>query len=97
MNIEKLAREAGFVAYGEDCGEYRIPTPAFKDRMKRFADLVLEEAVRVCDEIAEDRWALYKGHAPYTGYEEQRASDHTQGESDGADHCVYAIRALKDK
>lgn len=51
MNIEKLAREAGFVAYGEDCCEYRIPTPAFKDRMKRFADLVLEEAAKLCDGV----------------------------------------------
>jgi hypothetical protein len=49
IDIEKLAREAGFVAYGEDCGEYRIPTPAFKHRMEWFAALVrnevLEEAV----------------------------------------------------
>jgi hypothetical protein len=54
IDIERLAREAGFVAYGEDCGEYRIPTPAFKHRMEWFAALVrnevLEEAAAVCDE-----------------------------------------------
>jgi len=38
--IIKMAREAGFVAYGEDAGEYRIPTPAFYGRLERFAALV---------------------------------------------------------
>jgi hypothetical protein len=35
-----MAREVGFVAYGEDAGEYRIPTPAFHGRLERFASLV---------------------------------------------------------
>jgi hypothetical protein len=55
IDIERLAREAGFVAYGEDCGEYRIPTPAFKHRMEWFAALVrnevLEEAADTADEL----------------------------------------------
>ncbi len=38
--IIRMAREAGFVAYGEDAGEYRIPTPAFYGRLERFAALV---------------------------------------------------------
>ena len=38
--IIRMAREVGFVAYGEDAGEYRIPTPAFHCRLERFADLV---------------------------------------------------------
>ncbi len=39
-DIIRMAREAGFVAYGEDAGEYRIPTPAFHSRLERFAALV---------------------------------------------------------
>jgi hypothetical protein len=38
--IIEMANEVGFVAYGEDCGEYRIPTLAFHSRLKRFAALV---------------------------------------------------------
>ena len=51
-----------------------------------------ERCAKVCDAIAEDKWALYKGRAPYTGKEPGRASDHTQGQSDGADQCADAIR-----
>jgi hypothetical protein len=58
---------------------------------------VLEEAAKCCDEIEKDRWALYKGRPPYTGKEKHRASDYTQGESDGASQCADDIRALKDK
>lgn len=87
MNIEKLAREAGFMAYGEDCGEYRIPTPAFKDRMKRFADLVLEEAAKLCDMEADDYRQNQCG-----------ASDgRYDWKEDSAKDCAAAIRALKDK
>jgi len=91
MNIEKLAREA--------CLEESVDGVfyASKDGLARFANAVMEEAAKVCETLANDRWALYKGRAPYTGYEKQRASDYTQGESDGADHCAAAIRALKDK
>jgi len=38
--IIEMARQAGFVAYGEDTGEYRIPTPAMHCRLERFAALV---------------------------------------------------------
>jgi len=93
MNIEKLAREAGFSVQRDEF--------MFRELLARFTALiraeVLEEAAKVCETLANDRWALYKGRAPYTGYEKQRASDYTQGESDGADHCAAAIRALKDK
>ena len=51
-----------------------------------------EWCAKVCDAIAEDKLALYKGRAPYTGKEPGRASDHTQGQSDGADQCADAIR-----
>lgn len=39
-DIIRMALEAGFVAYGEDAGEYRIPTRAFHCRLERFAALV---------------------------------------------------------
>ena len=37
--VVEMANECGFVAYGEDAGEYRIPSPAFHSRMQRFAAL----------------------------------------------------------
>ncbi len=55
-DIIRMAREVGFVAYGEDAGEYRIPTPAFHNRLERFAALVAaaerEACAKVCDELA---------------------------------------------
>jgi hypothetical protein len=39
-DITRMAQEVGFVAYGEDAGEYRIPTPAFHNRLERFAKLI---------------------------------------------------------
>lgn len=54
----------------------------------------LERAVKTCDSVSVDRWNLYKGRSPYTGSEDGRASPHVQGESDGADKCAEAIRAL---
>ena len=51
-----------------------------------------ERCAKACDAIAEDKWSLYKGRAPYTGKEPGRASDYVQGQSDGADQCADAIR-----
>ncbi|CAB3729783.1 hypothetical protein LMG22037_05476 [Paraburkholderia phenoliruptrix] len=65
-----------------------------KDAIRRES---LEEAAKVCDEIAADCWSLYKGRAPYTGREAGRADPGVQGESDGADKCAAAIRALSQK
>lgn len=62
-----------------------------------FAELVAtaerEACAKVADSISEDQWALYKGRPPYTGKELERASDYTQGKSDGAEVCASAIRA----
>jgi hypothetical protein len=51
--IIKMARQAGFVAYGEDAGEYRIPTPAFYGRLEHFAALVAEAERKACAKLAE--------------------------------------------
>lgn len=52
--IAKLALDCGFVCYGEDMGEYRIPAPAFIGRLERFASAVAaavkEEDARICEE-----------------------------------------------
>jgi hypothetical protein len=56
----------------------------------------LEQAAKVCDDYAVDKWNLYKGRPPYTGKEDGRADPHIQGESCGADDCVEAIRALME-
>ena len=51
-----------------------------------------ERCAKVCDGIAEDKWALYKGREPYTGKEPGRLSVYVEGQSDGADMCADAIR-----
>ena len=51
-----------------------------------------ERCAKACDAIAEDKWALYKGRAPYTGKEPGRLSVYVEGQSDGADMCADAIR-----
>lgn len=65
-DILRIAQEVGFVAYGEDIGEYRIPVPAFQSRLERFAALVAEAERAACLELCEverndqeidsDRW-----------------------------------------
>lgn len=51
-----------------------------------------EACANVCDEIEQDRYALFKGRPPYTGREEGRADNYVNGESDGAGRCADAIR-----
>lgn len=57
-------------------------------------DEAYERAAKVCDDISVDRFRLYKGRPPYTGSEPGRADPSVQGQSDGADDCADAIRAL---
>lgn len=52
-----------------------------------------EACLLACEAIETDRWALYKGWSPYKGTEDGRASEHTQGQSDGASDCAAAIKA----
>ena len=88
-DILRMAREAGFANV--------FMPPQFSELFERFAALVAaaerEECAKVCEAISTDKWALYKGHKPYTGQEPGRAADFTQGQSDGAELCEQAIRA----
>ena len=62
---------------------------------RQCAEKIREEGAKLCDEYANDKWALYKGWTPYTGREEGRANHHVQGESDGASNCADDIRKLE--
>ena len=82
-DIIKLANEVGFVAYGEDCGEYRIPTPAFHCRLERFAALVRAAAL---EEAAVCAWS--QGMDLHLRVHDAR---------EVGSKCAAAIRQLKDK
>jgi len=45
--IQELMNEAGLCGYGERYGEYIIPVPAYKNRMNRFAELIVAEVITV--------------------------------------------------
>lgn len=77
MDILKLAREAGLV------GSH--PSAAVVAELQRFADLVLEEAAKVCD--AEAKSAEIALESMRTSFAMERA----------AKDCAAAIRALKGK
>jgi hypothetical protein len=90
-DIMRMAKESGAM-FDHMTWVERDLAPVFY----RFANLVAaaerEACAKLCDEIAIDMWALYKGRPPYKGNEEGRASDFTQGRSAGADDCAEAIR-----
>jgi hypothetical protein len=58
--IIRMANEVGFVAYGEDAGEYRIPTPAFHGRLERFAALIAEAEREACAKVCEQPGKQYR-------------------------------------
>ena len=49
--INQFILDAGFVHYGEDMGSYNIPVPAFKQRMEKFAELIVKECINALDEV----------------------------------------------
>jgi hypothetical protein len=59
------------------------------------ADAAFTACEAACDQIETDKWALYKGRAPYTGQEAGRAEEFTQGQADGAALCLEAIKARR--
>ena len=79
--IIRMAAQAGFVAYGEDAGEYRIPTPAFHGRLERFAALVSAAEREACAKVCEEAYPYSVMHT------DQRASK----------NCAEAIRARGDE
>jgi len=91
-DIIKLADKQGLVDYfdleGDSVGELMLCT-----LVRDCVAAEREACAKVADSISEDQWALYKGRPPYTGQELERASDYTQGKSDGAEVCAAAIRA----
>lgn len=87
-DILRMAREQG-LPETETEGVFRVNA----DDLGRMLAAEREECAKVCDAISTDKWALYKGHKPYTGQEPGRAADFTQGQSDGAELCEQAIRA----
>lgn len=94
--IIKLAREKFACQYSKlPIAEFRIED-FFQAAYDAGASAEREACAQVADRISEDQWALYKGRPPYTGKELERASDYTQGKSDGAEVCAAAIRARKD-
>ena len=53
----------------------------------------LEEAAKECERIANEKWAAYKGRTNPV-YKDNLYNPHTEGMSDGADHCAASIRSL---
>ena len=88
--IIAMAKEAGFADW------YGTDDVRFLEVISRFRDLCLEEAAKECLEISTDKWAEYKGRKPYSKAGPNCANPHTEGLSDGAEDCAYAIRALKE-
>ena len=48
QRLKSLLEEVGFVGYGEDAGFYKVPVPAFLNRMDRFTELIIQEC---CDQV----------------------------------------------
>ena len=86
------------IRMARDAGLWPGVTDVFPKELERFAALVAaherEACAKVCEEIEQDRWNLYKGRPPYTGAEAGRADPHEQGVSMGAGECAAAIRAI---
>jgi len=77
-------------------GENKIPLYT-ESQMRQAIKDAYEECAKLCEEYSEDKWNLYKGREPYTGFEEGRADKRAHGQSDGADDCAEAIRNLKEQ
>lgn len=59
---------------------------------QRAAVVEREACAEMCDAIADDKHAQFKGRPPHEPNNPHRADPYTEGESDGADLCAAAIR-----
>jgi hypothetical protein len=57
----------------------------------------IEEAAKVCENIAQDHWDQYKGRGKHAPNNPRRADPHADGCSDGANQCADDIRVLAAK
>jgi len=55
-----------------------------------------EACALVCNAIADDKLAHFKGHSPHAPNNDHRADTYTEGESSGAELCAIGIRARKE-
>jgi hypothetical protein len=96
MNHEQWWNESGSAMRplpNEDVEEFakRITGIAWNN----CAAAVRQACEDACDQVETDKWALYKGRAPYTGQEAGRAEEFTQGQADGAALCLQALKELR--
>lgn len=98
LGAERERVDAAEAALALMTTDFRTTQGALADAQDALARLtaerakVLEEAAQECERIETARWTAYKtGHGP------ERASEHVQGESNGAARCAAAIRALASK
>ena len=88
MNIEELARRAGFdgfVITARDDYDDREACDYYREQLTAFARLVAEECAKVCAGIG-------AGHAAATRRQDGRVATHAAGQRDGANECATAIR-----
>jgi hypothetical protein len=95
--IQQLARDAG----GIRAVEYADPqcfmgNMSFTDQeLAAFADLVLEEAAKVCKEAEVGLLAVYEGRSEQDPRKKGMKSDYVLGGADQSDLLADAIRAMK--
>lgn len=94
-DIIRIAKEAGFNVLNDgfrDDGSRSDYLDCWPEQLEAFAALVAaherEECAKVCDQIEDHNWKLYKN-----GLSGTRSNPHIEGISDGAGYCATAIRA----
>lgn len=95
----KLALELGTMSPGHEGEKFIVFSGAiiFPNRItfltlcREIERRTLERAAEKCDEYGEEKWQAYKlspANHP------DRANPHVEGQSDGAEDCAIAIRAM---
>ena len=101
-DIIRMAREAGamfradtIIVGAKDADDFVMALAATAYAAGQAAER--EACAKVCEDIEQERYALFKGRPPYTGREDGRADHYVNGESDGAGRCAAAIRARSEE